>query len=229
MKKIIALLLSLLLIPGLLVPAFAAAEEEEIPDQIEVWEEEDPIENEEPGWSEEPGLEQMTFVDVAADSPYYDAILWAVAQEITYGTGDGTTFSPDQTCINAQILTFLWRASGSPEPDIANPFTDVKEGAYYYEAALWACQEGIVSGPVFDPDAVCTRSMTVTYLWKLSGEPSAPAASFTDVSSASGYADAVNWAVAEQITYGTGGGAFSPDAGCTRGQIVTFLHRYFVL
>lgn len=164
------------------------------------------------------------FTDVPADTYCYDAVTWAVKQGITSGTS-GSTFSPNNSCTTAQILTFLWRASGSPAPAGDNPFSDVKSGDYYAAAAAWAYEKGIVSGKTFGGDAPCTRSMAVTYMWKAAGSPSAKAAGFTDVPAGADFAPAVAWAVEQGITGGTGGGAFSPEKICTRGQIVTFLFR----
>lgn len=164
------------------------------------------------------------FTDVAEGAYYAAPVKWAVEKGITNGTSSDT-FSPDIECTTAQIITFLWRAMGKPAPGIANPFSDVKEGAYYYAAALWACEKGMVSGKTFGPDTPCTRSQTVTYLWICAGKPSAKQASFSDVSSGADYAAAVSWAVEKGITKGTSATTFSPDSTCTRGQIVTFLHR----
>lgn len=164
------------------------------------------------------------FTDVA-DSTYYAApVAWAVEKGITAGTTE-TTFSPNNTCTTAQILTFLWRAKGQPEPTIANPFTDVAESAYYYKAALWAYENGMVSGTTFGGGTPCTRSATVTYLWKLAGSPEAAPSAFTDVAGGAEYAPAVAWAVEKGVTGGTTATTFSPDNTCTRGQIVTFLYR----
>ena len=166
-----------------------------------------------------------TFTDVAATSPYAAAVKWAVEKNITAGT-TATTFAPAATCTNAQILTFLWRASGQPEPAAANPFTDVAQTNYYYKAALWAHEKGLVSGTVFGSAEPCTRAQTVTYLWTLAGKPAAAKAlSFTDVAADADYAQAVAWAVEKGITTGTGATTFAPDTTCTRGQIVTFLYR----
>lgn len=165
------------------------------------------------------------FNDVKSTDYFADAVLWAVEKNITSGTSK-TTFSPNATCTKAQILTFLWRANGSPEPTISNPFTDIKAADYYYKAALWAAEKGLVSGSTFGANADCTRAMTVEYLWKAAGSP-APSgkASFTDVSANADYAQAVAWAVEKGITSGTSKTTFSPAATCTRGQIVTFLYR----
>lgn len=167
------------------------------------------------------------FTDVA-DSAYYAApVAWAVENGITSGTTT-TTFSPNATCTTAQILTFLWRAKGSPEPTSkTNTFTDIKESDYYYKAALWAKENGLVSGSTFNGSTPCTRAATVTYLWKLAGSPSAASASFTDVPATAKYSQAVAWAVSKGITSGTSATTFSPDTTCTRAQIVTFLYRAY--
>ena len=171
------------------------------------------------------GSEPATaFTDVKADAYYADAVEWAVDKGITSGTS-ATTFSPDTTCTTAQILTFLWRANGSPAASGGNPFSDVSADAYYYQAALWASEKGLISGSVFNGDTPCTRAATVTYLWKLAGQPSVGASGFTDVPAGSDYAQAVAWAVEEGITSGTSATAFSPDTTCTRAQIMTFLYR----
>lgn len=165
------------------------------------------------------------FTDVKSSDYFADAVLWAVEKKITSGTS-ATTFSPGATCSKAQILTFLWRANGSPEPTAAKPFTDIKPADYFYKAALWAAEKGLVSGSTFGANADCTRAMTVEYLWKAAGSPTPSAnASFTDIPTNADYAQAVAWAVENKITSGTGGGNFSPAATCTRGQIVTFLYR----
>lgn len=145
---------------------------------------------------------------------------------VTAGTSE-TTFSPNATCTTAQVLTFLWRSQGQPEPTIKNQFTDVTESDYFYKAALWANEKGLVSGSLFGGNTPCTRAMVMTYLWKLAGSPSAPAASFADVPGNSEYAPAVAYAVSEKITAGTSETTFSPDQTCTRGQIVTFLYRAY--
>ena len=165
-----------------------------------------------------------SFLDVKADAYYADAVVWAVDKKITSGTS-ATTFGPDNTCTTAQILTFLWRANGSPAISGSNPFSDVPDDAYYYQAALWAREKGLISGSVFRGDTPCTRASTVTYLWKLAGRPSVGGGGFTDVPASASYAQAVAWAVNEGITSGTGDEKFSPDAICTRGQIMTFIYR----
>lgn len=165
------------------------------------------------------------FTDVKSSDYFADAVLWAVEKNITSGTS-ATTFSPGTTCSKAQILTFLWRANGSPEPTAANPFTDIKTTDCFYKAALWAAEKGLVSGSNFGANIDCTRAMTVEYLWKAAGSPTPSAkASFTDVPINADYAQTVAWAVEKGITSGTGGGTFSPNSTCTRGQIVTFLQR----
>ena len=169
----------------------------------------------------------LTFTDVPDYAYYAESVQWAVAHEITSGTGDGTTFSPNETCSKAQILTFLWHANGSPDPTAANPFSDIKTDDYYYKAALWAAENGLISGSTFNANTDCTRAMTVEYLWKAAGSPTPTGkASFTDVLPGAEFAQAVTWAVEQEITNGTGDGTtFSPDVTCTRGQIVTLLHH----
>ena len=156
-------------------------------------------------------------------------MIWAVGEGITSGT-TATTFSPDAACTRAQIVTFLWRAAGSPAPKSSvNPFTDVKADAYYYDAVLWAVENGITAGTTattFSPDATCTRAHIVTFLWRAQESPAAKGVNpFTDVAADAYYADAVLWAVENGITSGTSDCTFSPDADCTRAQIVTFLYR----
>ena len=169
------------------------------------------------------------FVDVATGSYYEDAVDWAVENGITKGTDD-THFSPDGICTRAQAVTFLWRAAGSPEPETrAMPFNDVPVGSYYYDAVLWAVENGITKGTsdtTFSPNMTCTRAQIVTFLWRSEKSPAAGTANpFADVKSTAYYADAVLWAVKENITKGTTSTTFSPNADCTRAQIVTFLWR----
>ena len=169
------------------------------------------------------------FVDVAAGSYYEDAVDWAAENGIAKGTSH-TTFSPDAACTRAQAVTFLWRAAGSPEPETRTmPFTDVSADSYYYDAVLWAVENGIAKGTshtTFSPDATCTRAQAVTFLWRSEKSPAGDTDNpFTDVKSTDYYADAVLWAVREEITKGTGSTTFSPNANCTRAQIVTFLWR----
>lgn len=169
------------------------------------------------------------FVDVATGSYYEDAVDWAVENGITKGTDD-THFSPDGICTRAQAVTFLWRAAGSPKPKTNTmPFTDVNAGSYYYDAVLWAVENGITEGTsdtTFSPNATCTRAQIVAFLWRSEKSPAAGSRNpFADVKSTAYYADAVLWAVREDITKGTTSTTFSPDADCTRAQIVTFLWR----
>ena len=172
--------------------------------------------------------ETPVFTDVPTSAYYYDAVLWAVENGVTEGTS-ATTFSPDMSCTRAQMVTFLWRAAGSPEPvTTTNPFTDVNSGVYYYDAVLWAVEQGITSGTsatTFAPDATCTRAQTVTFLYRAAGSPAVSGGSFSDVSADAYYADAVAWAVSEGVTVGTSDTTFSPDMNCTRAQIVTFMYR----
>lgn len=165
------------------------------------------------------------FTDVAPGIWYADPVDWAIDQGITNGT-TSTTFSPDSTCTNAQVLTFIWRACGEPEPTISNPFYDVTADQYYYKPALWAYEHDMVTGSNFQADKPCTRSMAVTYLWKeLECPEVAPDSRFTDVSASADYAQAVAWAVKVGITDGTGDSTFSPNTTCTRAHIITFLYR----
>lgn len=167
------------------------------------------------------------FTDVPANAYYADAVAWAVANGITGGTAENT-FSPDAPCTRAQVVTFLWRAMGSPEPRSAGTFTDVNASSYYAKAVRWALENGITSGTsatTFEPNAVCTRAQVVTFLMRALDGRSYGSAGFADVAASSYYADAVAWAVANGITDGTGATTFSPDTQCNRAQIVTFLYR----
>ena len=171
------------------------------------------------------------FRDVFSDDYYADAVLWAVQHEpqITNGTEPGV-FSPGAACTRAQMVTFLWRAAGCPQPkDKTNPFRDVKSGDYFYQAVLWAVENGITAGTganTFSPGARVTRAQTVTFLWRAAKSPAvAGSVPFQDVPTRQYYTDAVLWAVKKKITNGTDATHFSPDASCTRGQIVTFLYR----
>lgn len=171
----------------------------------------------------------IKFSDVATNVYYYDAVQWAVANGVTSGYSDGT-FQPNATCTRAQIVTFLWRANGSPEPSsTVNPFTDLSANAYYYKAVLWAVEQGITTGTTattFSPDNGCTRAQAVTFLYRAEGSPATSSSnSFGDVSSGSYYSSAVAWAVSHNITNGTTATTFSPGNMCTRAQIVTFLWR----
>lgn len=180
-------------------------------------------------WTQNGGTAQNPFVDVKEGAYYYDAVLWAVEQKITSGTS-ATTFSPDASCTRAQMVTFLWRAAGSPKVENGkNPFADVKADAYYYDAVLWAVEKGVTSGTsatTFSPDATVTRGQTVTFLYRNAGSPEVSGTMpFTDVEADAYYAKAVQWAVQQKITTGTSETTFSPMSDCTRGQIVTFLYR----
>ena len=169
------------------------------------------------------------FIDVPAGSYYEDAVIWAVDKGITTGTS-ATTFNPNGICTRAQAVTFLWRAAGSPAAKSgAMPFADVKAGSYYYDAVLWAVEQGITKGTsdtMFSPDATCTRAQIVTFLWRANGSPAVSGNSaFTDVAADAYYAAAVTWAEKNDITGGIGGGLFGSNNNCTRAQIVTFIYR----
>ena len=177
----------------------------------------------------QPETPKITFTDLASGAYYTDAVAWAVENKVTTGTS-GTTFSPDEPCTRGQVVTFLWRAYGSKEPtSTTNPFTDVNPGDYYYNAVLWAMENGIASGTsktTFSPNDPCIRAQAVTFQYRAAGKPAVSGgSSFTDVPAGSYYADAVAWAVANKVTSGTSSTAFSPNEPCTRGQIVTFLYR----
>ena len=168
------------------------------------------------------------FYDVPNDSFYYEAVKWAAGKNIASGVGNHL-FAPDLPCTRAQIVTFLWRAAGSPEPKNVGSFSDVPASAYYAKAVAWAVENGITTGTgdgMFSPDAVCTRAQAVSFLWRYEKVPVASRSNpFTDVAADSYYADAVLWAVKEDITKGTTNTTFNPNADCTRAQIVTFLWR----
>jgi len=169
------------------------------------------------------------FVDVAEGSYYEEAVDWAVKNGVTTGTGNNY-FTPDGICTRAQAVTFLWRVAGSPTPKTeAMPFEDVLDGSYYYEAVLWAVENGITVGTsatTFSPELTCSRAHIVTFLWRAANSPSVKTDNpFTDVAADAYYIDAVLWAVKHKITVGTTLSTFSPDEGCTRAQIVTFLYR----
>ena len=167
------------------------------------------------------------FTDVPADAYYREAVLWAVEKGVTNGVSD-TLFGPDQACTRAQIVTFLWRAAGSPEPTAAGGFTDVPADAYYAKAVAWAVENGITTGVaegVFAPDATCTRAQSVTFLFRALDGTAGTGSSFTDVPADAYYAKAVAWAVEKGVTNGISESLFGPDGDCTRAQIVTFLYR----
>lgn len=174
-------------------------------------------------------VEVSPFADVATDAYYYDAVKWAVEKGITNGVSE-TLFGPDQACTRAQIVTFLWRAAGSPEPKSGSSFADVAADAYYAKAVAWAVENGITKGTsetTFHPDETCTRAQGVTFLYRALGKLAAAQAGFTDVAADSYYADAVNWAAENGVTKGISETLFGPDGSCTRAQIVTFLYRAY--
>ena len=169
------------------------------------------------------------FYDVPNGAYFYEAVKWAVDKGITNGLSD-TMFGPYESCTRAQIVTFLWRAAGSPEPKTASSFTDVPANAYYAKAVAWAVENGITNGmteTTFAPDATCTRGQSVTFLYRALKGTASGSANFTDVKSDAFYADAINWAVANNVTNGTSNTTFSPNADCTRAEIVTFLYRAY--
>lgn len=173
-----------------------------------------------------PGSKEVSFSDVKSNDWFSTSVTWAVNRSITNGTGVGT-FSPYNTCTTAEILTFLWRSKGSPAPTISNPFTNVNSGDFYYNAALWAYQNGLVTGTWFNGAEPCTRASTVIFLWRLAGSPEAMSSGFSDVTAGTETAAAVNWAVSKGITNGTSPTTFEPLTTCNRGQIVTFLYRAY--
>ncbi|MBQ7032616.1 MAG: S-layer homology domain-containing protein, partial [Clostridia bacterium] len=212
-------------------------EEQESPSQTEK-----PVQTEKPQETEKPAEKptqtekpqetpMMSFVDVEKGQYYYDAVMWAVENGITSGTGVNT-FSPDSICTRAQVVTFLHRMIASPEPTaIDMPFVDVKEGAFYYKPVKWALGSKITGGTsenTFSPDDNCTRAQVVTFLWRTAGQPKSTVKNnpFTDVKADMYYYDAVLWAVENGITGGTSADTFSPDSNCTRAQVVTFLYRF---
>ena len=170
------------------------------------------------------------FVDVKASDYFYDAVLWAAEKGVTSGA-DALHFSPNAPCTRAQIVTFLWRAAGSPAPKNMSSFADVPADAFYAKAVAWAVENGITGGTgdgKFSPDATCTRAQAVTFLYRASGAPAVSGnAAFSDVATNAYYAAAVKWAEKNGITGGIGGGLFGSDHNCTRAQIVTFLYRAF--
>lgn len=178
------------------------------------------------------GFVMVSFNDVAETDFYYEPVMWAVGKGVTTGLAE-KTFGPGNGCTRAQVVTFLWRAAGEPAPTSSNnPFKDIKEGTYYYDAVLWAVENGVTSGlsaDTFGPDANCNRGQIVTFLWRAKGEP-APASNanpFRDVAEGQYYYDAVLWAVEKGITTGLSADSFGPNSTCTRGQIVTFLYRAY--
>lgn len=184
-----------------------------------------PTENETPDVPES----GMPFVDVVKGTYYYEPVEWGYNKGIVSGV-DATHFAPDQSCTRAQVVTFLWRAAGKPTPkSVQTPFTDVKAGSFYSEAAAWAYENGIVKGTTettFSPNATVTRAQFVSFLWRYENCPEASLANpFSDVPSTAYYAQAVLWAAENGVTVGTGNGTFAPNAPCTRAQVVTFLYR----
>ena len=174
-------------------------------------------------------VKTASFRDVPVDAYYYDAVKWAAEKGITTGQADGL-FGSDRSCTRAQIITFLWRAAGSPAPKGTVSFADVSTGSYYAKAVAWAIENGITGGTgdgLFSPDAACTRAQSAAFLYRAAGSPAVGGnASFADVPADSYYAQAVAWAIENGITAGVGGGRFDPNSTCTRGQIATFLYRY---
>ena len=180
----------------------------------------------------------VTFADVSGyeyNEYYFKPVYWAFNNGITTGKHDGMAFAPFETCTRGQIVTFLWRLAGEPEPTIENPFKDVKSSAYYYKAVLWAYENGITTGrrggKTFDPNGTCTRREIVTFLWRYAGKPTpSSTGKFTDVTDSSAYYyNAIYWAVEQGITTGksaTGGTTFDPTGLCTRAMAVTFIYRY---
>ena len=169
------------------------------------------------------------FYDVPNNAYFYEAVKWAVENGITTGVGNDL-FAPEQPCTRAQIVTFLWRAAGSPEPKAASSFADVAAGSYYAKAVAWAVENGVTTGTgdgKFSPDATCTRAQAVTFLARALSAKASGKAEFSDVPADSYFADAVAWAAANGVTEGIGGGLFGSDNDCTRGQIVTFLYRAY--
>ena len=174
--------------------------------------------------------EPMTFTDVPDTAYYAEAVNWAVAKKITGGVGNDL-FGSNDPCTRAQIVTFLWRAAGSPGPKTMSGFSDVPADSYYAKAVAWAVENGITGGTgdgKFSPDATCTRAQAVTFLYRASGAPAVSGnAAFSDVAANAYYAAAVKWAEKNGITGGIGGGLFGSDNNCTRAQIVTFLYRSY--
>lgn len=182
------------------------------------------------GETKPPKDNTVSFTDIKKSDFFYESVLWAAEKGITSGVAKNR-FDPNGGCTRAQVVTFIWRAMGSPSASGRTGFTDVPTGAYYAEAVRWAVKNGVTNGTSanrFSPDAPVTRAQVVTFLWRAKGEQRAKsAASFTDLKKNAYYLDAVSWAVEKKITTGTSRTAFSPESVCTRGQIVTFLYRCF--
>lgn len=178
----------------------------------------------------EPEQPQNPFTDVSRDDYFFDAVLWAVENGITSGTG-AATFEPNKVCTRAEMVMFLWRAAGKPEPiSKENQFTDVTESDDFYKAVLWAMERGITRGTdvtTFGPSDTCTRAQAAAFLYRCAGSPKAGSANpFADAQETDYFYHAVLWAADEEITKGTSTTTFSPDDSCTRAHIVTFLYRY---
>ncbi len=181
-------------------------------------------------WTEEEKQIENPFKDISEKDYYYDAVLWAVGNTITSGT-TSSTFSPNMICTRAQMVTLLWRATGSPEPiNTSCQFTDIDKNAYYYKAVLWAAENDFAIGTsltTFSPELTVTRGQAATFMWRTEGKVKALTENpYIDVDKSYYYYDAILWAVENGITQGTSPTRFSPIAGCTRAQIVTFLYRY---
>lgn len=177
----------------------------------------------------EPEKPTLSFQDVNQGDYFYDAVQWAVGQEITTGTGNNQ-FSPNGVCNRGQMVTFLWRAAHCPAPSGSAGFSDVNENAYYHDAVAWAVEQGITTGTspqTFSPDEPVTRGQAVTFLYRYAGTPAASGGSFEDVADGAYYADAVRWAVSEGLTNGVTPTRFVPNDNCTRAHVVTFLYRGF--
>ena len=171
------------------------------------------------------------FVDVNSDRFFYEPVVWAVEQKITRGV-DATHFAPNANCTRGQVVTFLWRAMGCPEPEgIMTDFVDLNRNRYYFKAVLWAAEQGITLGvdaKHFAPEKTVTRGEFVTFLWRAMGQPTSVAENpFHDVSENRFYYQAVLWATETEVTNGVEEGRFAPEQNCTRGQVVTFLYRCF--
>ena len=173
---------------------------------------------------------EQIFADVPVDAYYYEAVKWAAEKGITGGIGNGL-FAPDLNCTRAQIVTFLWRAAGSPEPKSTVSFADVSADSYYAKAVAWAVENGITGGTgngLFSPDAACTRAQSAAFLYRAAGSPAVNgSAGFSDVAADAYYAQAVAWAKEHGITDGIGGGLFGSANDCTRAQIAAFLWRLY--
>lgn len=183
------------------------------------------------GGNEDPVDPENPFKDVKPGKWYYDAVMWAVATEVTAGTS-ATTFSPDKECTRAEIVTFLWRAAGSPEPTITEcNFKDVKPGRFYYTPVLWAVENHVTAGTsetTFSPDETCTRAQIVTFIWRQKGSVvEGDASKFDDLKPNAYYIPAVAWAVYNNVTAGTSSHEFSPDKTCNRAEAVTFIYRAY--